>query len=126
MAATRGPDPTNTGTDGSGPADRMRAAGYRVVSAGSDGAEAAVAVWMRSAPHRDILLTCRSASAAMGANREQKSALWRATVQARSRSDAHMPLSIHSTARHSRPAERRQDRPRYEGCQSKGVRRRRD
>ncbi|MEU3898904.1 CAP domain-containing protein [Streptomyces sp. NPDC045251] len=63
---------THTGTDGSSPADRMRAAGYRVgsagenVAAGSDTAEAAVTVWMRSAPHRDILLTCRYTHAGVG------------------------------------------------------------
>ncbi|UXI77147.1 CAP domain-containing protein, partial [Streptomyces vinaceusdrappus] len=63
---------THTGADGSSPADRMRAAGYRVgsagenVAAGSDTAEAAVAVWMRSAPHRDILLTCRYTHAGVG------------------------------------------------------------
>ncbi|MBD2819039.1 CAP domain-containing protein [Streptomyces parvulus] len=63
---------THTGADGSSPADRMRAAGYRVgsagenVAAGADTAEAAVAVWMRSAPHRDILLTCRYTHAGVG------------------------------------------------------------
>ncbi|CAM5281259.1 hypothetical protein STENM36S_09130 [Streptomyces tendae] len=63
---------THTGADGSSPADRMRQAGYRVASAGenltagSDGAEAAVAVWMRSAPHRHILLTCRYTHAGVG------------------------------------------------------------
>lgn len=63
---------THTGADGSSPADRMRAAGYRVgsagenVAAGSDTAEAAVTVWMRSAPHRDILLTCRYTHAGVG------------------------------------------------------------
>jgi len=63
---------THTGADGSSPADRMRAAGYRVgsagenVTAGSGTAEAAVTAWMRSAPHRDILLTCRYTHAGVG------------------------------------------------------------
>jgi uncharacterized protein YkwD len=63
---------THTGADGSSPADRMRAAGYRVrsagenVTAGSGTAEAAVTVWMRSAPHRAILLTCRFTHAGVG------------------------------------------------------------
>ncbi|WP_193777804.1 CAP domain-containing protein [Streptomyces sp. E5N298] len=63
---------THTGPDGSSPADRMREAGYRVgsagenLTAGSDSAEAAVAVWMRSAPHRRILLTCRYTHAGVG------------------------------------------------------------
>ncbi|WP_395576451.1 CAP domain-containing protein [Streptomyces sp. BK79] len=63
---------THTGADGSSPADRMRAAGYRVrsagenVTAGSGTAEAAVSVWMRSAPHRAILLTCRFTHAGVG------------------------------------------------------------
>ncbi|WP_104635901.1 CAP domain-containing protein [Streptomyces sp. MH60] len=63
---------THTGADGSSPADRMRKAGYRVgsagenLTAGSDGAEDAVAVWMRSTPHRHILLTCRYTHAGVG------------------------------------------------------------
>lgn len=63
---------SHTGADGSSPADRMRKAGYRVFSAGenltagSDGAEDAVTVWMRSAPHRRILLTCRYTHAGVG------------------------------------------------------------
>lgn len=63
---------THTGADGSSPADRMRKAGYRVgssgenVTAGSDGAQDAVAVWMRSAPHRHIILTCRYTDAGVG------------------------------------------------------------
>lgn len=71
-AMARGHRLTHTGADGSSPADRMRAAGYRVasagenVTAGSGTAEAAVAVWMRSAPHRDILLTCAYTHAGVG------------------------------------------------------------
>ncbi|MFE5603648.1 CAP domain-containing protein [Streptomyces coelicoflavus] len=63
---------THTGADGSSPADRMREAGYRVgssgenLTAGSDSARDAVAVWMRSAPHRHILLTCRYTHAGVG------------------------------------------------------------
>ncbi|MFG3251185.1 CAP domain-containing protein [Streptomyces sp. NPDC048187] len=63
---------THTGADGSSPADRMREAGYRVgssgenLTAGSGSAQAAVAVWMRSAPHRHILLTCRYTHAGVG------------------------------------------------------------
>ncbi|MFG3127707.1 CAP domain-containing protein [Streptomyces tendae] len=63
---------SHTGADGSSPADRMRDAGYRVgsagenLTAGSDRAEDAVAVWMRSSPHRRILLTCRYTHAGVG------------------------------------------------------------
>ncbi|MFV0137777.1 CAP domain-containing protein [Streptomyces sp. HMX87] len=63
---------THTGTDGSSPADRMRAAGYPVGSAGENltagpgTAQAAAAVWMRSPAHRVILLTCRYTHAGVG------------------------------------------------------------
>ncbi|WP_307130696.1 CAP domain-containing protein [Streptomyces aurantiacus] len=62
----------HTGTDGSSPQDRMRAAGYRptrsgeVVVAGTDTAGAAVEAWMDSPPHRDIILTCRYTDAGIG------------------------------------------------------------
>ncbi|MER7565296.1 CAP domain-containing protein [Streptomyces sp. NPDC097941] len=63
---------THTGTDGSSPADRMRAAGYRpgrtgeALTAGPATAGAAVAQWMASAPHRAIILTCGYTDAGVG------------------------------------------------------------
>uniref|UniRef100_UPI002A80CA6F CAP domain-containing protein n=1 Tax=Streptomyces sp. CRN 30 TaxID=3075613 RepID=UPI002A80CA6F len=63
---------THTGADGRSPAERMRAAGYGVrsagenVTAGSAGAEAAVQAWADSSAHRSILLTCRYTHAGVG------------------------------------------------------------
>ncbi|MEV6841704.1 CAP domain-containing protein [Streptomyces sp. NPDC051133] len=63
---------THTGTDGSDPADRMRAAGYRpedtgeAVVVGPVTAGAAVTEWMNSPPHRAIILTCRYTDAGVG------------------------------------------------------------
>ncbi|MFF5977884.1 CAP domain-containing protein [Streptomyces olindensis] len=63
---------THTGTDGSGPAARMRAAGYHprhtaeTIAAGVATPQAAVRTWMDSAPHRDIILTCRYTHAGVG------------------------------------------------------------
>ncbi|WP_423247595.1 CAP domain-containing protein [Streptomyces achmelvichensis] len=60
------------GSDGSSPQDRMRAAGYRphysgeVVAAGTSTASAAVAAWMDSPRHRDIILNCRYTDAGVG------------------------------------------------------------
>lgn len=64
---------SHTGPGASTPADRMRAAGYRLreageaVAAGAAAPEDAVQVWMDSAPHRAILLTCRYRHAGVGA-----------------------------------------------------------
>ncbi|WP_157993156.1 CAP domain-containing protein [Streptomyces sp. Go-475] len=63
---------THTGADGSGPAARMRAAGYHprhtaeTIAAGVTTPQAAVRTWMDSAPHRDIILTCRYTHAGVG------------------------------------------------------------
>ncbi|WP_181139971.1 CAP domain-containing protein [Streptomyces sp. Ru71] len=64
---------THTGSDGSGPEERMRAAGYRAghsgetITAGPATPGAAVAAWMDSPPHRAILLTCGYTHAGVGA-----------------------------------------------------------
>jgi uncharacterized protein YkwD len=64
---------THVGTDGSGPGDRMRAAGYEpghtgeVIAVGLAGATAVVREWMDSPAHRSILLTCRYTDAGAGA-----------------------------------------------------------
>ncbi|MFJ4565786.1 CAP domain-containing protein [Streptomyces caelestis] len=61
----RGQRLSHTGTDGSSPAARMRAAGYHprlsaeIIVAGAGTPEAAVRRRMDSAPHRAIVLTCR-------------------------------------------------------------------
>ncbi|MFJ3442754.1 CAP domain-containing protein [Streptomyces sp. NPDC086081] len=63
---------THTGGDGSGPADRMRAAGYdpghtaENIAAGPRTPEAAVRTWIDSPEHRVILLTCRYTHAGAG------------------------------------------------------------
>ncbi|MFD0549196.1 CAP domain-containing protein [Streptomyces rectiviolaceus] len=63
---------THTGGDGSRPADRMRAAGYRpafsgeALASGSTTAGAAVRRWMESPPHRAIILGCRYTHAGVG------------------------------------------------------------
>ncbi|WP_367049408.1 CAP domain-containing protein [Streptomyces sp. Je 1-332] len=63
---------THRGHDGSRPADRMRAAGYRPASSGEvlvvgpSTAAAAVQRWMESPPHRDIILACQYADAGVG------------------------------------------------------------
>jgi uncharacterized protein YkwD len=62
----------HTGTDGSSPQQRMLAAGYRprhsgeVVAADTDTASATVKMWMKSPPHRHIILTCRYTDAGIG------------------------------------------------------------
>ncbi|MFJ9041597.1 CAP domain-containing protein [Streptomyces sp. NPDC102406] len=62
----------HTGTDGSGPQERMRAAGYRAayageaIAAGADSARAVVGEWMDSPSHRDLILTCRFTHAGVG------------------------------------------------------------
>lgn len=68
----RGQRLSHTGTDGSSPAARMRAAGYQprhsaeVIAAGAGTPEAAVRTWMDSDPHRAIVLTCRYTHAGVG------------------------------------------------------------
>ncbi|WP_063790228.1 CAP domain-containing protein [Streptomyces sp. NRRL B-24085] len=63
---------SHTGSDGSSPADRLRAAGYRAtasgetIASGAASASAVVALWMDSGPHRDILLACRYTQAGVG------------------------------------------------------------
>lgn len=63
---------THTGSDGSSPAARMRAAGYHPrhtaenIAAGVGTPQAAVRTWMDSAPHRAIILTCRYTHAGVG------------------------------------------------------------
>ena len=63
---------SHSGTNGSGPDDRMRAAGYRpghtgeAVVAGPPTAGAAVTQWMDSPPHRAIILTCSYTDAGVG------------------------------------------------------------
>ncbi|WP_237330887.1 CAP domain-containing protein [Streptomyces sp. BA2] len=63
---------THRGHDGSRPADRMRAAGYRPASSGEvlvvgpTTAGAAVERWMDSPPHRAIILACRYTHAGVG------------------------------------------------------------
>lgn len=63
---------SHTGTDGSGPEDRMRAAGYQpghsgeVIAVGQATATAVVGLWMDSPSHRSILLTCRYTDAGVG------------------------------------------------------------
>ncbi|MFD0315533.1 CAP domain-containing protein [Streptomyces flavalbus] len=63
---------THTGADGSSPADRMRAAGFRPrhsaenLTAGQRGADAAVGAWLDSPAHRKILLTCHYTHAGVG------------------------------------------------------------
>ncbi|MGW5616166.1 CAP domain-containing protein [Streptomyces sp. NPDC003877] len=63
---------THTGGDGSSPAERMRAAGYRPghtaenVAAGPRTPEAVVRTWIDSPEHRAILLTCRYTHAGVG------------------------------------------------------------
>ncbi|MET9680152.1 CAP domain-containing protein [Streptomyces coeruleorubidus] len=68
----RGQRLSHTGSDGSSPAARMRAAGYHprhsaeIIAAGAGTPEAAVRTWMDSAPHRAIVLTCRYTHAGAG------------------------------------------------------------
>ncbi|MER7401797.1 CAP domain-containing protein [Streptomyces sp. NPDC000070] len=68
----RGQRLSHTGSDGSSPAARMRAAGYHprhsaeVIASGPGTPEAAVRTWMHSAPHRAIVLTCRYKHAGVG------------------------------------------------------------
>ncbi|MFI8895585.1 CAP domain-containing protein [Streptomyces paradoxus] len=63
---------THTGADGSGPAARMRAAGYHPshsaenIAAGPATPEAAVRTWIDSRQHRAIILTCRYVHAGVG------------------------------------------------------------
>jgi uncharacterized protein YkwD len=63
---------SHTGTDGSSPHERMRAAGYHpgysgeALAAGTATATAVVTQWMNSPPHRSILLTCRYTDAGVG------------------------------------------------------------
>ncbi|CAL9340026.1 CAP domain-containing protein [Streptomyces sp. enrichment culture] len=63
---------SHVGTDGSGPDDRMRAAGYEpgptgeVIAVGLATASAVVGDWMDSPPHRAILLSCRYTDAGAG------------------------------------------------------------
>ncbi|MEV3970277.1 CAP domain-containing protein [Streptomyces sp. NPDC050698] len=63
---------SHTGSDGSSPAGRARAAGYRpghsaeIIAAGPTSPSAVVAVWMNSGSHRAILLTCRYTRAGVG------------------------------------------------------------
>ncbi|MFJ2264056.1 CAP domain-containing protein [Streptomyces sp. NPDC087844] len=79
----------HTGSDGSSPQERMRAVGYRpghsgeVVAVGTDTAEAAVAVWMDSPPHRDIILTCRFTDAGIGVVDSRRGPWWTVDLAAR-------------------------------------------
>ncbi|MFI8217901.1 CAP domain-containing protein [Streptomyces sp. NPDC085932] len=63
---------THTGDDGSGPAARMRAAGFdpghtaENIAAGPRTPEAAVRTWIDSPGHRAIILTCRYTHAGVG------------------------------------------------------------
>jgi uncharacterized protein YkwD len=63
---------SHTGSDGSSPAGRLRAAGYRAthsgetIAAGPASPSAVVALWMDSRPHRNILLACRYTQAGVG------------------------------------------------------------
>ncbi|GAA2324459.1 CAP domain-containing protein [Streptomyces kunmingensis] len=62
----------HTGSDGSDPLQRMRAAGYRpayageAIADGADTASAVVTLWMDSPSHRDLILTCRFTHAGVG------------------------------------------------------------
>ncbi|MEV5339550.1 CAP domain-containing protein [Streptomyces sp. NPDC052676] len=64
---------SHTGAGASTPAERMRAAGYRArhtaeaITAGPATPEAALSAWMDSAPHRELILSCRYLHAGVGA-----------------------------------------------------------
>ncbi|MFD5625755.1 CAP domain-containing protein [Streptomyces sp. NPDC127072] len=72
----------HTGTNGSSPEDRMRAAGYHpsysgeAVLSGADTARGAVNTWMDSPPHRAIILTCRYRDAGIGRTDGPGGAWW--------------------------------------------------
>ncbi|MGW6647742.1 CAP domain-containing protein [Streptomyces iakyrus] len=73
---------THTGADGSGPADRMRAAGYHPrhtaenIAAGPATPEAAVRTWIDSPPHQAIILTCRYVHAGVGVAQGGEALWW--------------------------------------------------
>jgi len=62
----------HTGSDGSTPRTRARAAGHadalpgEVIAAGPDGPGAILAMWLESPPHRDILLAPAATEAGVG------------------------------------------------------------
>jgi uncharacterized protein YkwD len=73
---------SHRGRGGSSPGDRVRAAGYRPgpvgenVVAGPAGPRQAVRSWMRSAPHRAIILSCRYTHAGVGVVRGRGGPWW--------------------------------------------------
>ncbi|MGW0606956.1 CAP domain-containing protein [Streptomyces sp. NPDC002640] len=73
---------SHRGRGGSSPGDRVRAAGYRAsmvgenVVAGPDGPREAVRSWMRSSPHRAIILGCRYTHAGVGVARGHGGPWW--------------------------------------------------
>ncbi len=72
----------HTGTNGSSPASRMRAAGYHPrhiaenIAAGVRTPQAAVRTWMHSASHRVLILTCRYTHAGVGVARGHGGLWW--------------------------------------------------
>jgi uncharacterized protein YkwD len=71
------------GADGSGPADRMNAAGYDTgrgwaenIARGQDSAEAVMAAWMGSPDHRANILDCGLRAFGVGAARSASGQLF--------------------------------------------------
>ncbi|QES41748.1 CAP domain-containing protein [Streptomyces venezuelae] len=80
---------SHTGSDGSRPPGRMRAAGFRagptgeVIGSGPDTARAAVRMWLRSPSHRTVVLTCRYTDAGVGVARGPGGPWWTLDLAAR-------------------------------------------
>ncbi|MFJ6391217.1 CAP domain-containing protein [Streptomyces sp. NPDC091972] len=77
---------SHTGSDGSSPADRLRAAGYRAtasgetIASGAASPSAVVALWRDSGPHREILLACRYTHAGVGVATGARGPWWTADL----------------------------------------------
>jgi uncharacterized protein YkwD len=80
---------SHRGRGGSSPGDRVRAAGYRPgpvgenLVAGPSGPRQAVRSWMRSSPHRAILLDCEYSHAGVGVARGRGGPWWTLVLASR-------------------------------------------
>ncbi|MEU9579374.1 CAP domain-containing protein [Streptomyces chilikensis] len=80
---------SHRGRGGTSPGDRVRAAGYRPgwvgenVVAGPAGPRAAVRSWMRSSPHRAVILGCRYSHAGVGVARARGGPWWTLVMASR-------------------------------------------
>ncbi|WP_151774069.1 CAP domain-containing protein [Streptomyces abyssomicinicus] len=80
---------SHRGRGGTSPGDRVRAAGYRPgmvgenLVAGPAGPFEAVRSWMRSAPHRAIILGCRYSHAGVGVARGRGGPWWTLVMASR-------------------------------------------